>query len=50
MKAYKIYLSDHPNEPLHGNFSSATAARKAARLYIKQWKLDAKIISVEVCE
>lgn len=50
MKTYKIYLSDHPSEPLKGNFSSITSAKKAARLYIKQWKLDSKILSVEVCE
>lgn len=50
MKTYKIYLSDHPYEPLTGTFPSVTAARKAARLYIKQWKLDAKIINVEVCD
>lgn len=50
MKTYKIYFSDHPYEPLTGTFSSITAARKAARLYIKQWKLDAKIINVEVCD
>lgn len=48
MKTYKIYLSDAPYDPIKGQFSSITAARKAARLYIKQWKLNAKILSIEV--
>ncbi len=42
MKTYAIYLSDFPGEPLKGRFNS-----KAARLYIRQWKLDAAILKIE---
>ncbi len=47
MKTYAIYLSDFPGEPLKGRFNSKADARKAARLYIRQWKLDAAISKIE---
>ena len=46
MKTYYIYLSDAPNDPLKGIFPNKTEARKEAKLYIKQWKLKAKIVSI----
>ena len=46
MKTYYIYLSDAPHDPLKGIFSNKTEAREAAKLYIKQWKLKSKIVSI----
>lgn len=47
MKTYAIYLSDAPYDPIKGQFKSKAEARKAARLYIKQWNLDATVLSIE---
>ncbi len=47
MKTYAIYLSDFPGEPLKVRSNSKADARKAARLYIRQWKLDAAILKIE---
>lgn len=47
MKTYCIYLSDAPTEPIKGTFPNKTEARKAARLYIKQWGLSASILKIE---
>lgn len=44
---YHIYLSDFPNDPIKGEFLSKKEARKAAQLYIKQWKLPAKILKID---
>lgn len=46
MKTYYIYLSDAPHDPIKGIFSNKTEAREAAKLYIKQWKLKTKIVSI----
>ena len=47
MKTYYIYLSDSPREPIKGEWENKTEARKAARLYIKQWGLSASILRIE---
>lgn len=47
MKAYCIYLSDAPHEPIKGTFKNKTEARQAAKLYIKQWGLSASILKIE---
>lgn len=46
MKTYLIYLSDEPYQPIKGSWKNKTEAREAAKLYIKQWGLDATILSI----
>lgn len=47
MKTYFIYLSDAPRDPIKGKWANKTEARKAAKLYIKQWGLSASILRIE---
>lgn len=46
MKSYKIFLSDAPGDPIKGRFENKAEAVKAARLYIKQWRLNASILRI----
>ncbi|MCC8014667.1 MAG: hypothetical protein LIO87_05680 [Eubacterium sp.] len=46
-KNYLIYLSDYPADPIRGTFSNKAEARKAAKLYIKRWKLEATVLNIE---
>lgn len=50
MKTYHIYLSDAPSDPIKGRWANKTEARKAARLYIKQWGLSASVLRIEEVE
>jgi hypothetical protein len=46
MKTWNVYFSDDPFEPATFRGTKA-AAIAAAKLYIKQWQLDATIIKME---
>lgn len=43
---HAVYFSDSPYDPAYFS-GTKTDATKAARLYIRQWKLDAKIDRIE---
>lgn len=50
MKEYAIYFSDYPDDAMKCKATNAREARKKANQYIKAWKLDARIIKIELLE
>lgn len=47
MKVYNVYFTDYPWQAMKVKASSMNEARKAGRLYIRQWQLDADIDRIE---
>ena len=47
MKVYNVYFSDAPGTPAKFKCNTKAEATKSARLYIKQWNLDATIERIE---
>ena len=47
MKTYNVYFSDAPGTPAKFRCNTKAEATKSARLYIKQWNLDAVIERIE---
>ena len=47
MKTYNVYFSDAPGTPARIRRKTKAEATKNARLYIKQWNLDATIERIE---
>lgn len=47
LKAYRVYLSDAPNDPIRCKRANEAEARKAGQQYIKRWKLAASVIRGE---
>ena len=47
MKTYNVYFSDAPGTPAKFRCNTKAEATKSARLYIKQWDLNATIERIE---
>lgn len=50
MRKYDIRFEDYPADPLFVKTKNKAEARKAANLYIRQWGLCTRIISIELVE